>query len=324
MLEILDLKDRKILYQLDLNCRQSNNQIGKAVKLGKEVVAYRIVRMQERGVIKRFSTVINTYKLGYQKYKLYLKLQASKEQAQEIVEFLKNHNKTEWVALCSGTFDLIIGYLVEDYYEFNVALKEFLTRYKENIVSKDITLTLGVPHFNKDYLVGKRSEYSFIDQSGTSEFEIDETDDEILKILANNARLGTTQIASRLNTTARIVDYKIRTMKQNNILLMHRPFISLPKLNMKFCKSFLYLNHSEQESKKFMTYLQTKPNLTYVINCIGPWDMELEFEIESFEKFIEEMNDLKSRFPEFLKSYNYVIVLDDIKLDYYPNCYPQF
>ena len=27
----IDLKDRKILYELDLNCRQSNTQIGKNV-----------------------------------------------------------------------------------------------------------------------------------------------------------------------------------------------------------------------------------------------------------------------------------------------------
>jgi len=34
----LDLKDRKILYQLDLNPRQSNAEIGKKVRLSKEVV----------------------------------------------------------------------------------------------------------------------------------------------------------------------------------------------------------------------------------------------------------------------------------------------
>jgi|MudIll2142460700_1097286.scaffolds.fasta_scaffold422192_1 hypothetical protein len=33
----LDLKDRKILYELDLNCGQSNEQIGKKVGRSKEV-----------------------------------------------------------------------------------------------------------------------------------------------------------------------------------------------------------------------------------------------------------------------------------------------
>ena len=35
----IDLKDRKILYELDLDCRQSNTQIGKKVGLKKDVVS---------------------------------------------------------------------------------------------------------------------------------------------------------------------------------------------------------------------------------------------------------------------------------------------
>jgi Lrp/AsnC family leucine-responsive transcriptional regulator len=62
----LDFKDRKILYELDLNCRQSNAQIGKKVGLSKEVVKYRIKRMQDEEIIFVFWTEINTFKLGYQ------------------------------------------------------------------------------------------------------------------------------------------------------------------------------------------------------------------------------------------------------------------
>ena len=38
----LDLKDRKVLYQLDVDCRQTNSEIGKKVGLSKQVVDYRI------------------------------------------------------------------------------------------------------------------------------------------------------------------------------------------------------------------------------------------------------------------------------------------
>ena len=54
----IDLKDRKILYELDLNCRQSNTQIGKKVGLKRDVVSYRINRLQEEGVIKNFWTAL--------------------------------------------------------------------------------------------------------------------------------------------------------------------------------------------------------------------------------------------------------------------------
>jgi len=41
----LDVRDRKILVELDEDARQSNNQIGKKVGLSKEVVKYRIDKM---------------------------------------------------------------------------------------------------------------------------------------------------------------------------------------------------------------------------------------------------------------------------------------
>ncbi|ENO11770.1 transcriptional regulator [Thermoplasmatales archaeon SCGC AB-539-C06] len=71
----IDLKDRKILYQLDSNSRQSLTQIGKNVGLKKDVVSYRIKRLQDEGVIKNFWTAINTFKLGYNVFRIYINFQ---------------------------------------------------------------------------------------------------------------------------------------------------------------------------------------------------------------------------------------------------------
>ncbi len=71
----IDLKDRKILYELDKNARQTLSQIGKNVRLPKSVVAYRIKKLEETGIIKNFYTVINFYKLGYINLAIYVNYQ---------------------------------------------------------------------------------------------------------------------------------------------------------------------------------------------------------------------------------------------------------
>jgi len=71
----IDLKDRKILYELDADCRKSNTYIGKRVGLKKDVVAYRIKRMQDEGIIRNFWTAVNTFKLGYQVFRIYINFQ---------------------------------------------------------------------------------------------------------------------------------------------------------------------------------------------------------------------------------------------------------
>ena len=47
----IDLKDRKILHELDINARQTLSQIGKNVRLPKSVVAYRIKKLEETGFL---------------------------------------------------------------------------------------------------------------------------------------------------------------------------------------------------------------------------------------------------------------------------------
>ena len=57
----LDLKDRKILYELDSNARQSNSEIAKKVGLNKNTVNYKINRMTEEGIIAGYYTVIDVF-----------------------------------------------------------------------------------------------------------------------------------------------------------------------------------------------------------------------------------------------------------------------
>ena len=55
----IDLKDRKILYYLDLNSRQSFAEIGKKVGLSKNAITYRIKRLEKEGLINNYYTAIN-------------------------------------------------------------------------------------------------------------------------------------------------------------------------------------------------------------------------------------------------------------------------
>ena len=85
----IDLKDRRILYHLDADSRQSLTQIGKKVGLKKDVVSYRIKRLQDEGIIKYYWTVIDAYKLGYMVFRFYLIFQyVTQEIKKEIIEYL--------------------------------------------------------------------------------------------------------------------------------------------------------------------------------------------------------------------------------------------
>ncbi|MFH1917268.1 MAG: Lrp/AsnC family transcriptional regulator [Nanoarchaeota archaeon] len=325
-LDVLDLKDRKILYQLDLDCRQSDSEIGKKVGLSKQTAAYRIKRLIREDYIVRFATVIDTYKLGFSKYKLFIALEnANKETINELIGFLKEHKTTEWIATCSGKWDVIAGYIVRNVYEFENAIKELDERFSAYISARETVISLGVPHWRKEYLLENKEPYPVTFQGGKKgDLKIDETDEEIVKLLVNNARMPITEISRRLHLTPRIVDYRIKNLKKNKVILISRIFINLNKLNWIYCKANLkFKNLTKEKYRQFFEYCKYLNNLTYIINAIGSWDIELDFEVKDFNTFHKIMLDIRDKFSDIIKHYDFVIIMNEDKLDYYPGCYPQ-
>lgn len=126
----IDLKDRKILHELDLNSRQSNTQIGKKVGLKKDVVSYRIKGMQDEGVINNFWTAINTFKLGYHVYRIYINFQYVSSQIKEkIIQHFIDYRNVWAVISLKAEIDFDVVVWVKDIYEFyqfwNTTLDEF-------------------------------------------------------------------------------------------------------------------------------------------------------------------------------------------------------
>ena len=108
-MEKVDVKDKKILYHLDLDSRQSFSQLGKKVGLHKDVVVYRVKKLQEKGIIQHFWTEVSSSKLGYSNVKFYLNYQnITPEIKQEIIEYLVQSPYLAVVASCEGQYDLVV------------------------------------------------------------------------------------------------------------------------------------------------------------------------------------------------------------------------
>jgi len=321
----LDLKDKKILYQLDLNPRQSNAEIGKKVRLSKDVVNYRIKQLEKKGVIRWYGLVPNTYKLGILKIKIYLTLQnESKEKRKEIINYFCSQQKTEWVAEMSGRWDLTVGYLVNDIYEFNEALFDFLKKFSKYVNEKALTVSLGVYHFKKDWLLFKeRKQHLDVYQSGKKQnIKLDKLDNELLKILTNNGRLPLIKLSEILKQSPQTIKYRLNQLNNKKLITTSKLYIDLEKIGRLFYKSHVYLQNTTNERiKQLIAFCESKPEITYVIRNLGPWELEIEFEIDSFDHFYKIMGEMKQKFSDVVKKYDYIIITKDHQWDYHPGCY---
>ena len=126
----LDVKDRKILYQLDLNSRQSLNTIGSNVRLTKTVVQYRIDRLIKAGIIKNFYTSIDFYKLGYINLGIYVNYQYyTPDIEKNVINYFINSKQAWFIANIQGKFDLIVLFSVNNMNQFFSFWKQTLRRF---------------------------------------------------------------------------------------------------------------------------------------------------------------------------------------------------
>lgn len=325
----LDAKDRKILAELDLNARQSNNQIGAKVGLSKEVVNYRINRLKENNVIIRFHTVINYFKLGIIKFKLYLRLtKANKEKISEIAEFFQKHPKTEWVALTTGQWDLIVGFLVHNVNEFDDEMQTALNRFTDHIQEKAVTTTLYLAHQIRTFLkkeVPKELSKVVYHTSKDKQEKIDEIDHEILKMVTNNARMPVIDIAKQLKVTARIVQYRLQELERKKIILAYKAHLEPKTMDKIFCKLIIYLNNTTNTKlQNFIHHASSLPGAIWPQRVLGNWDFELDFELDGYDSFQEIIFNLKEKFPDLIKNHEFCITSTEFKLDLYPNAHKEF
>ena len=183
----LDLKDRKILYELDFNCRQSYRAIGRKVGLSKDVVSSRIEKLKENGVIRHFSANINLLKLGFNFFRFYFKYQyISTETKKEIIDYLVNNDFSSYILSSDGSYDLILFVTTKNISEFYDFWNKTLIKYGDYFAEKVFSLYIREIRYRPSFLINEkvRSDTTIreIKYSSKSDHKIDDLDLNILRL----------------------------------------------------------------------------------------------------------------------------------------------
>ncbi len=314
----LDLKDKKILYQLDLNARQPNSKLAKNVGLSKDVVNYRIKKLEKLGLIKGYYTIIDFFRLGYSSLRVYLKLlDTTPAKEREIINFLAEHKKIFFLAEIDGPFDLAFGTWIKDIYEFEDFYLDFKKKFKQYIGQEHLSLFTKAHHFHRAYLLNKKFDESKPEFFGREKvIPHDQLDLDILKILAQNSRAQTIEISQKLNIPPRTVAFRIKQLEKKKIIQGYRFIFNFGLFGYEYYKVDLILKDISR-IKELLNYAHAHPNIIYVDETIAGSDFEFDLEIESKEKFIKVIEELKTKFPE-IRTWSYFALRRYQKLLYFP------
>lgn len=103
----LDDKDKKILTILQENYRISYKDLAKRIGMAASSVHNRVQNMLKAGIIRKFDTVIDPFKVGYETIAT-IGLSVDPLKLNEIAEKISSYDEVHLVATSTGDHDIII------------------------------------------------------------------------------------------------------------------------------------------------------------------------------------------------------------------------
>jgi len=145
---MVDDKDLKILELLKSNARLTTKQISKKTLLPITTVHNRIKKLENLGVIKNYSVVIDHRKIGktISAYILmninYIYLKEKNLTQHQLAQQLSSHPFVDKISMVTGETDMILKVIVNDVSQ----LDDFVTKYLRNIEGIEKTKTMVILH----------------------------------------------------------------------------------------------------------------------------------------------------------------------------------
>lgn len=325
----MDAKDRKILYELDKNSRESFTRIGKLAQVAPESVGYRVKNYLKEGIIKYFLTIIDSTKLGASYYDVFIKLQnVDSKKKKEVMSFFINNPSITWMADLEGMFDIAMIIKVQNQLELQRVMKQINQKFSSVMMKKTLAINLKGEFFRRDYLVNKkRLELASTKQKKTEleyaptekVIEIDEKDTEICRLLANNSRMTSVEIGQKLKISADTAVLRIKKLQKQGIISGFTLILDNEKINQLHYKILLYLNNSsEEKTNRLLSFIRNNNQVIALISTLAEWDYEIDLEVSNVNQLKDFTMELTNNFSGIIKDYNTLRIVDMPKYNFFP------
>lgn len=316
---IITEKDRKILKELDADSRQTDAQIARKVGLSKQVVTYRIKRLQELNIIDNFYTLIDIGVLGLDVYYVFFQFQKMTLQTEKrVLKEIKEYPFVGWLISTSGRWDAVVSITTKSIHTFNEQLELLLEKYGVYIHEYRFSTLLQANHLEYSVLNNQKN-IPAIQTKRKQEITITQKDDTILRILAQEGRMPIHEITKKAKIAPHVIIYHLKQLLKKGIIKGFKPKINIEKLGFEWNLLLLQYQHiPEGRKKQFISFCKEHKNIYYVTETVGAYALMLDIHVKNNEEFRKVLFEFKEKFSDVIKTYESLTVFEELKTDYYP------
>ncbi len=310
--EKVDALDKKILYLLSLNARISNTSIARHLQLSREVVTYRIKKMQEMGILHGYHTLVNSQKAGLHSQTIGLKLHTPVK-TEDVISHLQGLPEVTKVTHSGGMFDILLTIMGKDlescYSRFQDILAEHSHKIKQyhvytKLEQDFVGLKMLVPEPKEQQYLEKIQEKkgsafqnAFRQQKKLSEkVVLDNLDANILTTLQHQARIPLTDLAQKCKISVFQVQNRMQRLIQQGVIQGFVPYISLAHVGLQF--NIVFLNVKKEAETKFKTLVEQHPYIVWRSKHLGSHNYKLSLFVRNNAHLSEILQEMCIEFGE--------------------------
>lgn len=292
----LDVKDRKILAELEMNARIAQSELAKKVGISKQVAGNRLKRLEDEGYVQGYNAIVDVAKLGQTIYVVYLKLIGmSSQQERNWVKSIDSDEFVLGVGKNAGKWDLTIVMRARDGHEFAREFKKLTHGKQDKIKEKLITSEIESTYFSTKLVFDKKGrEFS---TSLEGEVKIDKKDLEIISLLSQNCRTSLLELSEHVAMSPNGVKDRIKQLENKKVIIGYKAKVNYEKLGYLHFRVFLHLHSlSETLYVSIKRFLRDKGNVESVSRYLGYADIDFRCYAKTLEEFYGFVSTLRDTY----------------------------
>ena len=317
----LDMKDRRILEELDRNPNITLSSLAKNVGVSRQVAEYRMTKLVSQKTVYAFYTLIDVGRLGYSSFRVHLRLKnVSEETYSKFAKQLFTDYPTFWVAFISGSFDLIIDIFARNSNKFEEIFSDILKKNKEIIQNYETSVILGMNLYTYGYFIEtNKSRDKLILHKNIDCKKIDKTDEKILQKIKLDSRIPYDVVAKEIGISRNSVKNRILKLEENRVIAGYKPLINFNHFDKQSYKIFIKYNNTRiDQEKHLLEYLKHKIGVLTTLKLLGKWNLDIEIHTKDIRELQRFIIELRNKY-EIIEDYEIIQIIEDYGIDFYPD-----
>ncbi len=310
----LDVNDRKILSSIEADARIPISELARKTRISRIVAEYRLKQLEKKGIIRGYYCLLDPSQFSLTVWKLWVSLRStSQSQREDFFRYIEKHPQVWWYAECAGIYDAVICVLAKDPHEFNHYFNTLQDKYGKIITNSAILINVSFEYHTRGFLLKRESrliESSFLEKPTAT--KISDAAFAVLRLLSLNSRMSYAELSKRTKRNAKTIKKLIADLKSSGVIVYFRPSINTVKIGYESYKVLLYLHNPRGGIlPSVVHWCRIHPNIMAIISCVGPWQLELEVEIDTFRNLMILLTELKDRFSDIVRGYETLLVTNE-------------